>query len=368
MLFKTLMSLILLCVRLSRRSSPRLWIGGPRIDRCGRAAYAGAMRWDALFDDMEAQLAARQRLDFDAEIAERTRWTLRGGARGPAPRVRWGSVSACHLSSGSAFEGMLSHAGSEALVLDEPQHQVLIPYAAAAQLSRAFAAGGLRTVQRPAAARLGQRPPRDSPRNRAGLAIFVGHAARAEAALHGVIDRVGRDFLDLAVTGTARTGRAANVRQVAAIPFGALAGIRSPAPGYRGRRRSEHRRVQTSGGLGLGLFDHAAGLGIALLDVLLEHLLLDTPLAASAHLDCLELAAANERVGGRRVDLELLGNVSESQESGHDSILPPLRPTGAVIHSLRLFGPGSSRRARPGATIGVPGIRERAATTGGADA
>ena len=31
------------------------------------------MRWDALFDDLETQMAASERLDLDAEIAERTR-------------------------------------------------------------------------------------------------------------------------------------------------------------------------------------------------------------------------------------------------------------------------------------------------------
>ena len=45
-----------------------------------------------------------------------------------------------------------------------------------------------------------------------------------------------------------------------------------------GRRRSVGG-TPGSAGLGLGLFDHPACLGVPLLDVLLEHLFLDTPLA-----------------------------------------------------------------------------------------
>ncbi|CAH0179364.1 hypothetical protein SRABI26_01392 [Arthrobacter sp. Bi26] len=183
------------------------------------------MRWDALFDDMEAQLAARQRLDFEAEVAERALVDSAGVELADRLRGSLGLSIRVHVSSGAAFEGVLSHAGSEALVLDEPQHQVLIPYAAAAQyvgLSRM-------AVSEPSAVRrrlgLGSAL-RGLARNRARVAIFVS-PGRAEAALHGVIDTVGRDFLDLAVTREGGDRLPATDRQVVAIPFRALAGIRS---------------------------------------------------------------------------------------------------------------------------------------------
>ncbi len=183
------------------------------------------MRWDALFEDMEAQLAARQRLDFEAEIAERALVDSAGVELADRLRGSLGLSIRVLLSSGSAFEGVLSHAGSEALVLDEPQHQVLIPYAAAAQyvgLSRV-------AVSEPSAVRrrlgLGSAL-RGLARNRARVTIFVPHG-REEAALHGVIDTVGRDFLDLAVARDGEERRPADARQMVAIPFGALAGIRS---------------------------------------------------------------------------------------------------------------------------------------------
>jgi hypothetical protein len=183
------------------------------------------MRWDALFEDMEAQMAARQRLDFETEIAERALVDSAGVELADRLRGSLGLSIRVHVSSGPAFEGVLSHAGSEALVLDETQHQVLIPYAAAVHyvgLSRM-------AVAEPSAVRrrlgLGSAL-RGLARNRARVTIFVAHG-RAEAGLHGVIEMVGRNFLDLAVTREGEERPPVNARQVVAIPFGALAGIRS---------------------------------------------------------------------------------------------------------------------------------------------
>ncbi|HET6242713.1 MAG TPA: hypothetical protein VFD99_12070 [Arthrobacter sp.] len=195
------------------------------IDRHRRHAYADAMRWDALFEDMEAQLAASERLVLDAEIAERAR--VDAAAVELADRLR-GSVGLrirVHLASGSVFEGSLSHAGGQLLVLNEPRHQILIPYAAAVQyfgLAR-LALAEPSTVRQ----RLGLASAlRGLAGARAGLSVLVSRGS-GESTLHGVIDRVGRDFLDLAVTQAGEARRAVNVRQVATIPFEALAGIRS---------------------------------------------------------------------------------------------------------------------------------------------
>ena len=98
------------------------------------------MRWDALFADLEAQLAAGERLDLDTEIDERAR--VDAAAVELADRLR-GSVGlrvGVHLGSGTVFEGALSHVGSQWLVLDEERHQVLIPYASD---------GGIGRVRRP---------------------------------------------------------------------------------------------------------------------------------------------------------------------------------------------------------------------------
>lgn len=190
------------------------------------------MRWDALFDDLEAQLAASERLDLDAEIAERTR--LESAAVELADRLRGslGLLIVVELASGSTLRGTLSHAGSQALVLDEPTHQVLVPYASAVRYL------GLSRVAVPEPSKVRQRlglasALRGLARDRAGLAVLISCCSAGETTIHGVIDRVGRDYLDLAVTGEGEDRRAANVRQLATIPFAALAGIRSArTPGY----------------------------------------------------------------------------------------------------------------------------------------
>ena len=92
-----------------------------------------------------------------------------------------------------------------------------------------------------------------------------------------------------------------------------------------------------SNGLGLGLLNHAACLGITLFDVLLEHLFLNPPLAAATHLDCLQFAAADEGIRCRRIDLKLLGDICKRKETWHSPIVPPLVAADAVIHSLMLF-------------------------------
>lgn len=199
------------------------------IDRGARRAYAGAMRWDALFEDMEAQLAARRQLDFEAEIAERARVDSAGVELADRLRGSLGLSIRVQVCSGAAFEGTLSHAGSEALVLDEPQHQVLVRYAAAVHY------GGLSRLAVPEPSKVRQRlglasALRGLARDRARVTILVSRGP-AESGLHGVIDTVGRDFLDLAVAPAVGDRRPGDVRQVLSIPFAAVAAIRSGGAG-----------------------------------------------------------------------------------------------------------------------------------------
>jgi hypothetical protein len=183
------------------------------------------MRWDALFNDLEGQFTEADRLVLDAQINERVRAEMVGLELADRLRGVLGCRVSVYLASGELFSGTLTHVGGDALVLDEEQHQVLIPYTAAA---RYVGLGRLSAAETsPVRRRLGlSRALRSMARDRAELTVLVGNAS-GSVRLAGVIDRVGMDYLDLAVLSPGEVRRNSQVSQVTTIPFAALAAIRS---------------------------------------------------------------------------------------------------------------------------------------------
>ncbi|TQJ41552.1 hypothetical protein FBY33_3667 [Arthrobacter sp. SLBN-112] len=183
------------------------------------------MRWDALFNDMESQLAEADRLALDTELNERTRVEMVSLPLEDRLRAAVGHRIGVQLSCGDMVQGELTHAGADALVLYEDQTQVLIPYAAA-----------MRYVGLGRQAHAENSPVRRSiglahalrglARDRAEVSVTIGGTAGA-VRLAGVIDRVGRDYIDLAAVVPGEPRRSRSVGQVSAIPFTALAMIRS---------------------------------------------------------------------------------------------------------------------------------------------
>lgn len=196
------------------------------IDRGRTRAYAGAMRWDALFEDMEAQLAAGQQLGLESEISERVR--VEHAAIELADRLRGavGTPITVQLRSAMQVHGVLTHAASEWLVLQEGVHQWLLPYAsvtcyqglgrlAVAEPSRVTRTLGLASALRGLS------------RDRQELTVHLFAGGPDLSTRSGVIDRVGRDYFDLAVTMPGEARRAGSVSMVTAVPFRALAALRS---------------------------------------------------------------------------------------------------------------------------------------------
>lgn len=189
-------------------------------------AYADAMRWDALFEDMEAQLASERLLGLESEISERARVELAGIDVSDRLRGAIGQKIDVKLRSGTQVSGTLSHVGSESLVLDDGLHQWLVP--ATAALTYQGLGRQAKSGQSTASLRLGLASAlRMLARDRAGLAVHLLESAREEATMRGVIDRVGKDHFDLAVTLPGEVRRSGNVVSVATIPFQSLAAVRS---------------------------------------------------------------------------------------------------------------------------------------------
>ncbi|GGH97743.1 hypothetical protein ACFFGR_01160 [Arthrobacter liuii] len=187
------------------------------------------MRWDALFNDMESQLAEADRLALNTEVNERTRVEMVNLPLEHRLRAVVGYRIGVHLLCGESAHGELTHAGADALVLDEDRHQVLIPYTAVARyvgLGRhAWAENSV--VRRSIGL---SHALRGLARDRAELSVTIG-GRTGTARLVGVIDRVGRDYIDLAAVVPGEVRRSQSVGQVSAIPFSALALIRSHKAG-----------------------------------------------------------------------------------------------------------------------------------------
>lgn len=187
------------------------------------------MRWDALFNDMESQLAEVDRLALETEVNERARAEMVGLPLEDRLRATIGCRIGVHLLCGDSVQGELVHAGADALVLDEGQHQVLIPYWAAARYT------GLGRHVRAEKSRVRRslglaHSLRGLARDRAELMVTIGGGA-GTTRLAGVIDRVGSDHLDLAAVIPGEARRNSSVGQVSAIPFAVVAMVRSKKSG-----------------------------------------------------------------------------------------------------------------------------------------
>lgn len=170
-------------------------------------------RWDGLFADMEAQLAAVRAAELVAEVADRTRAELATVALADRLRAHVGSALTVRTSIGTAITGELVDVAAQWLLLGERGWQCLVPITAVDDV----AGLGLHVA---------------APEPAVLRALGLGHALRALARdrvvvrlvtrsgdLRGRLQRVGADFVEVtADTGERRPGRP----ETRTVPFGAL--------------------------------------------------------------------------------------------------------------------------------------------------
>ena len=184
------------------------------------------MRWDALFDDLAGQAEALEHAERAAEIDDRTRAEV--GSVGFLDRLRAAGGVALRLRTPAGpVSGTLSRVGRDWLLLDEDAgREVLVPLAAVLTASGLPALAAVPGTMDAVTRRLGlwfvlRRLARDRARVRVLLADG--------SATSGTIDRVGADFVELAVVPPGEVRRASAVRDVLAVPTGALAAVRREA-------------------------------------------------------------------------------------------------------------------------------------------
>lgn len=181
------------------------------------------MRWSALFDDMEAQLAAAELASGEAEIADRVRHEQASIQLLDRLRGQIGLLLRVRVSGGTLFTGELTHVGREWLILSDSTSEVVVPLAAVQTVE-----GLSRNVGRstsPIEQRLGLGSAfRSLARDRSPVVVYL---IDRDARVEGTIDRVGHDFVEVAAVLPGEQRRTASVTGVYAIPFAAIAGVSS---------------------------------------------------------------------------------------------------------------------------------------------
>ncbi|MDQ6659225.1 MAG: hypothetical protein M3Z00_13565 [Actinomycetota bacterium] len=190
------------------------------------------MRWEQLFTDLESQFDELAEAQLMAELADRQR--IEFGAIGMVARLAGavGSQLRLRTSAGTAVTGMLRRLGPDwSLITEGAGRETLVPLAAVTAVEGLTGATG----QQPTgvAAKLGLRSAlRGLVQDRVPVAVTVigshgGTDAGTGTEFTGTIDRIGADFMELALHAAWEPRRAASVRQVVLVPLAAVVFVRA---------------------------------------------------------------------------------------------------------------------------------------------
>jgi hypothetical protein len=175
------------------------------------------MRWDALFEDLEAQIEAADAAELDAEVRDRTRTELARVDLLGRLRASSGTELTLQLRSGERVRGTVVSLGSDWLLLeagdaDGPAGESLVPLRAVLVVNGLGPAsvqpGGPGGVL---AGRLDLRASlRGIARDRSPVRITTDDGAQ----LRGIVGRVGADHVEVPADPRDRSGPV--------VPFAAL--------------------------------------------------------------------------------------------------------------------------------------------------
>jgi hypothetical protein len=188
------------------------------------------MRWQQLFDDLESQFEAEEAAAERAESASRVRAEV--GAVRLAERLAGARGFPLVLGLGGAGQvtGVLAGSGPGWVLLEDDQgREQLVALAAV----RTVAGLGRRTaVPEPAGAVRARLDLRRALRGLARDLSAVQLVLDDGGTLTGTVDRVGADYVELAVHPADAPRRRESVQEVRAVVITAVAVVRTVAPGF----------------------------------------------------------------------------------------------------------------------------------------
>jgi hypothetical protein len=179
------------------------------------------VRWDALFADLEGQLDLAEAADLACQVEDRTRRELARLRLVDRLRPAAGRRLVLVVPGAGRIGGLLGGVGADWLLVEvEGGQEVLVPTERVLRvqgLTRASAEPG---SEGRVAARLDLRSAlRRLARDRSPVQVVLVDGS----GLTGTLDRVGRDFCELAVHGPGEVRRATAVRGVETVPLAAIA-------------------------------------------------------------------------------------------------------------------------------------------------
>lgn len=186
-------------------------------------AHTERVRWEGLFAELESQADALEAAELASEVAERSRADLARLRLVDRLRPALGHQLTLSVGPGRTASGQARAVGPDWLLLAEEGSEALITLGAVSWLQGLPAASAVPGSEGRVAARLGLASAlRGLVRDRAQLGLLL----RDGQLLSGVLDRVGTDHAELAVTAPGEERRRGDVRAVRAVPLSALAVLR----------------------------------------------------------------------------------------------------------------------------------------------
>jgi hypothetical protein len=182
------------------------------------------MRWDGLFNDLEAQAERLDQLERAAEIDERVRIELGKVHLVDRLRPALGTPLRLRCRANVSVTGVLRQIGAEWALLDQAAGQeslvVLDSVVAVSGVGRLSSAPSETPTL---SSRLGLgHVLRGIARDRSAVQIALADGAPVE----GTIDRVGADFAEVAAHHPGELRRRAEVREVLIVPMRGLVALR----------------------------------------------------------------------------------------------------------------------------------------------